>query len=155
MLILFQICLHEVERKKARLQIVLELEVSNEAQVYIEEFERTIQKIECELLGSTDASYIIQELLRYVGMFYTADRAYIIEVDWDMGLGSNMYEWCTEGVSPRKSDRQNIDLEQLPQWRSAFANKFPIILDNIESIRTSPPHHATHGANSSACLAGA
>lgn len=51
--------------KRERLYIVLEPEASNEAQVYIEEFERTIRTIECELLASTDTSHIIQELLRH------------------------------------------------------------------------------------------
>ncbi len=123
--------------KRERLYIVLEPEASNEAQVYIEEFERTIRTIECELLASTDTSHIIQELLRHVGMFYKADRAYIIEVDWDMALGSNTYEWYTDGVFPQKSDRQNIDLEQLPLWKSAFVNKSPIILEHIENLHTS------------------
>ena len=110
-----------------------------EAETYLAAFEQEIQEIERDLLDNGNSAYIVCELLRRAAAFYQADRAYIIEADWELWVGTNTYEWCAEGILPQSPDLQNIEMELLPRWRTAFVNKTPVILEDIESIRTHEP----------------
>lgn len=110
-----------------------------EAEKYLKAFEREIQAIERDLLGNGNSEHIVNELLRRAAAFYQADRAYIIETDWELWVGTNTYEWCAEGIASQSADLQSIEMELLPRWRNAFINKAPIVLEDIENICVSDP----------------
>lgn len=110
-----------------------------EAIEYLTQFEQTIREIECNVLGKKNSEAVIMHLLQRAGAFYHADRAYIIEVDWDLDLGTNTREWCANGTAPQKENLLNIDMEPLSRWKNAFLERQPIIIDNIPNIRIKSP----------------
>lgn len=105
-----------------------------EAERYLAAFEQEIQEIERDLLGNGDSEHIVGEILRRAAVFYRADRAYIIEADWELGVGTNTYEWCASGITPQLHNLQNIEMEMFPRWKAAFIHKTPIVIMDIECI---------------------
>lgn len=109
------------------------------AHEYLMKFEETIREVECNLLGSHPSQDVIMGLLQCAATFYHADRAYIIETDWDLDLGTNTHEWCAEGIQPQKENLINLDMEMLPRWKEAFLHRRPLIIEDVEVIRESEP----------------
>ena len=54
----------------------------------------------------------MNDILRDIGRYYDADRAYIFEADRDRKTFSNTFEWCREGVDPEIGNLQNIPVEK-------------------------------------------
>lgn len=111
------------------------LEKEIEAENYLAAFEGEIQEIERDLLGNGNSELIVRELLRRAAAFYQADRAYIIEADWELNIGTNTFEWCATDVTPQLNNLQSIEMELFPRWKAAFTHKNPIVIEDIESIR--------------------
>ncbi|WP_066460119.1 BTAD domain-containing putative transcriptional regulator [Anaerotruncus rubiinfantis] len=110
------------------------LENTLEAERYLAAFEQEIQEIERDLLGNGDSEHIVGEILRRAAAFYQADRAYIIEADWELGVGTNTYEWCAAGITPQLHNLQSIEMEMFPRWKAAFTHKTPIVIVDIACL---------------------
>lgn len=115
------------------------IEKNIEAHEYLMKFEETIREVECNLLGSHPSQDVIMGLLQCAATFYHADRAYIIETDWDLDWGTNTHEWCAEGIQPQKENLINLDMELLPRWKEAFLHRRPLVIEDVEVIRESEP----------------
>lgn len=72
------------------------------------------------LKSGTDTDTAINSLLRYVGAFYNADRAYIFETDFANQVTNNTYEWCDKGVEPEIDFLQNVPVSAIDRWMEAF-----------------------------------
>lgn len=79
-----------------------------------------------EILLSISTDYInlpfskiegsINHSLEQIGEFVEADRAYIIEYDWENEDCSNTYEWCAQGIEPYIDHLQHVPISDLPEW---------------------------------------
>ncbi|MEG1548425.1 MAG: EAL domain-containing protein [Clostridia bacterium] len=73
-------------------------------------------------------------LLRYVGEYYRAERAYILEYDGQKHTINNTYEWCADGVKPQKDLIQNVDESDLPLLQRALINEEPFAVGDAKTF---------------------
>ncbi len=60
--------------------------------------------------------YTINESLKELGEFVSADRCYVFGYDFSEQIMSNRYEWCREGVESRIEEMQNAPIAMFPDW---------------------------------------
>lgn len=111
----------------------------NAAVEYLMDFQRTLNELELQFRDIEDSKEIIKGALQAARQFYQADRAYILEVDWDLHIGVNTYEWCSEEVSPRIVHSQCISMELIPRLEQYLRRNEPLVIGNVEDIQTSYP----------------
>ena len=73
----------------------------------------------------------INNSLKELGEFVSADRAYIFAYDWDRKLASNTFEWCNEGIEPEIDNLQNNPLDLLPEWIDAHTHGRNIYIEDV------------------------
>jgi PAS domain S-box-containing protein len=67
-------------------------------------------------LDPKDVENTINRSLEKMGLFVSADRAYIFDYDFVNDSTSNIYEWCNVGIEPEIENLQNVPNEYFPQW---------------------------------------
>lgn len=85
----------------------------------------------------TSSEYLedaIEYVLEIVQDYYQSDRVYIIEIDESMGVVSNTYEICAEGVEPQIKMLQNVPLEAITFWMEQFELKDYINIENVDEL---------------------
>ena len=70
-------------------------------------------------------------LLKDVGEYYRADRAYIFEIDQDKQTMNNTYEWCNDGVTPEIGMLQEIPASLVQKWIEAFEEKGEFYISSL------------------------
>jgi PAS domain S-box-containing protein len=67
-------------------------------------------------LDPKDVENTINQSLEKMGLFVSADRAYIFDYDFEKGVTSNTYEWCNIGIDSEIHNLQNVPNDFFPQW---------------------------------------
>jgi len=119
----------EVDGKRLRMEIATDItEKSKTAQALHKRLSVEEALVRCisTLKNGTDVDTSINELLKHVGEFYYADRAYIFEIDYVNKEVNNTYEWCDERSHPEIDNLQNVPLSAIDRWLEAF-DKFGFI----------------------------
>lgn len=114
----------------------------NEGAAYmglLAEYKRQLQAIEEKLRDVEDSPAIINGLLEALLLFYDADRAYVIEFDWDLMMGATTYEVCAEGVTSNAEEMQYLQTEIYPRWAQKLMNNQPVIIPDVEAIKDEAP----------------
>jgi len=70
--------------------------------------EHIVENVLRELYDADDTLHAIESVLAMLGAHYNVSRAYIFEDSADGMFTSNTFEWCAQGISPQKSNLQNI-----------------------------------------------
>ncbi len=78
----------------------------------------------------------IQSMLEYLGKNINAERIYIVEKN-ENGNDSNTYEWCAEGIMPKKDNLQNLPAEVCWPWYDRLAKNKAVSIYDIEEIKES------------------
>ena len=73
----------------------------------------------------------INTVLREVGEYTCADRAYVFEINEDYTT-TNTYEWCKEGVTPQIDNLKGIPFESMPKGGN-------ILIEELEDIKAEMP----------------
>ena len=81
------------------------------------EYLHILSDLETKLRNNTNPKEKIELALQGALMFYGADRAYVIEVDDELGIGVNTYECCAPGIAPEIDNLQFMPFEMFPRWR--------------------------------------
>lgn len=106
---------------------------------FMKECLEAVISIEDSLRDVEESVEIIHSLLESICKFYQADRAYVLEADWDLGTGSNTYEYCAEGVETQIDVVQQIPMEIMPHWKNVFLSNQPMIIRDVEEIKDQYP----------------
>ena len=69
----------------------------------------------------------LEELCRFV----EADRAYILEYDWEKQTCSNTHEWCAEGITSQLEELQNVPFEVIPQFVEAHQKGLALNIPDV------------------------
>lgn len=80
----------------------------------------------------------IQKLLEWLGKVCVSERSYIFEI-YEDDTFSNTYEWCDTGVSSQMQMLQKESLRQISWWLEMFQQNKPVIIEDIEEIKTRYP----------------
>jgi len=76
----------------------------------------------------------INESLRELGEFVSADRCYIFSYDFSEQTMSNKYEWCGEGIESRMEEMQNAPLAMFPDWVNVHSRGRIMYVENALSL---------------------
>ena len=89
--------------------------------------------------GMTDSRKIIEASLKIAVEYYQADRAFVLDIDDELDVGCNTYEYCSNGVDSKRRQLRTVPLELLPKWHEAIHRRRPIIVKNVERLRGNSP----------------
>lgn len=103
------------------------------------DFREALMLLEQKLRDCEDSASLINGLLEGTAQFYGADRAYIIEADWEIGIGLNTYEWCQPGVDHQKDMLQFLTMELFPRWKRLHFENKPVIIPDTSELKTEYP----------------
>ena len=107
----------------------------------IDEFEIVLKQI--TLLGKaqteTEINTQIHNLLETIGNYACAGRVFIFEMIKAVGIFTNTYEWCAEGIAPQIENLQTIEQSEMPYWYERLKNRESIIIPDIEAVRDIMP----------------
>lgn len=87
-------------------------------------------------------SQAVDMVLSNLGRLHDADRAYICEyIPQAEGpiVISNTHEWCAEGVASQKDALQNLPMDCIKMWCTAFEEHREVVIESLEAIRDSRP----------------
>lgn len=111
-------------------------EGKNDDFIYEHGMKEAIMRLEERVCNLDDPEPVIKAILQTLSEYYGAEKAYIIETDFETGYGSSTYEWCAEGVAPRNSIFQYLEVNHFPQWKEAFEKKQPVVISSVETIKS-------------------
>ena len=73
--------------------------------------------------------------LEELGLFVSADRAYIFEYYLKEGQYSNTFEWCREGITPMMSESQNLEMKKFPSLIKNHLKGQPVFIHDVSSMK--------------------
>lgn len=129
--------------KMARLEVAVDISereiLSQAAQEKLDFSESLLACIKI-LAEEKDMGQAIRQMLASVVDFYQSDRAYIFEPDETRdGYWNNTYEWCREGLLPRKEKLQGVPASDLQRWIDLLSRNDSVIIPNLEEVRETSP----------------
>ncbi|MEG1972267.1 MAG: diguanylate cyclase, partial [Oscillospiraceae bacterium] len=95
--------------------------------------------MECvkQLYQTVDINETINDVLRRVGTFLSADRVYIFGFhDKEM---FNRFEWCADGITPQIKNLQHLNIALIDSWMPFFCQHECKIISDLETIKESEP----------------
>lgn len=126
----------------ARLAVAIDV---TEKEVFTKEvqekldFEQNIVACTKMLIEETDRSKAIDGVLKSIGEFYCADRAYLFELQGNRKFWDNTHEWCAEGVEPQINNLKDVPIEITARWMSLFEMGDSIIIEDLEAVKEVSP----------------
>lgn len=97
-------------------------------------FKFALAGLEEALRDTEDPTKIIDSILNNSIEYYGADRAYILEVDWDLGIFVNTYEVCRLGIQSQIQRLQSIPFERVIGLKRALEKNKPIVLPQVKRL---------------------
>lgn len=126
--------------RRARMEIAVDItETEEEKQTLKSALDTEKMMMECvrKLYQETDLNRAVSHMLRQLGEFLSAERAYVFAIQGDRM--SNTYEWCAPSVEPQIKYLQDMDTSLLENWLPSFLKHECVIREDIEQIRESSP----------------
>ena len=82
--------------------------------------EQAVKQFLRDHLDKAKDAQTLNGILRDIGGYYDADRAYIFEAGRNRRVYNNTFEWCRAGVTPEIANLQNIPVDGMECWFEAF-----------------------------------
>lgn len=125
--------------RRCRIEIAIDIdsEVVCKTPYYYARSETILNECLQRIFSTTDPTMRLEMVLEYLGHTFECDRAYIFEVDHNQACDS--YEWCREGVEPKKEALQHVSLASIDWWMQMFENNRVVVLEHLEDIREEYP----------------
>jgi len=90
-------------------------------------------------IAELETDSVINDSLRQIGEYTSADRAYIFRYDTEREGMTNTHEWCHDGVAPLMENRQLLPMDQIPEWLDQHRLGKPAGVDKLKSLPASDP----------------
>ena len=81
-----------------------------------------------------ELSKTINHSLEKIGQFINSDRVYVFQFTNEHSLMSNIYEWCSTGISSEMKARQNLPIEKFPGLMNKLFNYENIIIHSVHQM---------------------
>lgn len=100
------------------------------------EFQNLLMDISSEYINIPieKVSQSVNKSLREMSEFVKADRAYIFRYDFAEKTCSNVYEYCSEGITPQIENLQDIPLEMMGEWVEINKRGGSIYYPNVQEL---------------------
>jgi len=76
----------------------------------------------------------INEALRRIGEFVSADRSYLFTYDFVKQTTSNEYEWCNSGIVPQIEELQDVPLSLIPDWVNTHRGGGILYIEDVPAL---------------------
>lgn len=106
---------------------------------YLQDFAYTLGELEVSFRDIEESKELIMGALQAAGHFYEADRAYVLEMDKDLHIGVNTYEWCSDDIPATIVHSQCVPLELTPRLEQYLKMNKPLIIKKAEDIKERYP----------------
>jgi PAS domain S-box-containing protein len=117
--------------------ITRDITYQKKAEKYIKKrliLEKMLSKISKIAIRSTSNEKTFNRILKMAGETMGVSCSYIFEYNRQNNTVTNTYEWCAEGITPRKEILKNISLNDIPWfWKKLYSGNV-IGYKNIERI---------------------
>lgn len=117
----------------------VEPDIQSRAVQYLTDFSSTLNELEISFRDIEDSKEIIMGVLQAAGHFYNADRVYVLEMDLEMQIGVNTYEWCSDNAPVALAHGKTIPLELMPRLEQYLKMNKPLIISDVEKIKDRYP----------------
>ena len=81
-----------------------------------------------------EVDHSVQTVLKKMGDFVEADRAYIFSYDFHGGICTNTFEWCCAGILPQMEALQAVPLAELPDWVAAHRRGDAVYYPDVTAL---------------------
>ena len=105
---------------------------------FLVEFQDKLRLAEEKFRNIDDVAVKVNGLLKELVLFYEADFALVMEVDWDLGLGFASYAYCAVDIPPIPHTIKSLPLDKLGNWVIKLRNNQPAIIDIKKLLGKSP-----------------
>ena len=108
---------------ECHMQVAMRMTEQLEAQRRIQrelEKERVLLQCVKTLEGSISTQNAVDSLLETVARYFSGDRAYLFEFDYEKQVTNNTFEWAAEGVEKAIDLLQEVPLSVIGTWIDAF-----------------------------------
>lgn len=140
-----------IDDKLARMGIAHDVTTTHNSSLEQVPIEFAIEKtiLSCmKILANPDTlDKAITNVLKIIGNFYQATRAFIIEINLDTKTGKNTYEWCKDGYPHYREQLQNIDFTQLPYIYETYEHNSNLIINDCETMKDDYPREYKYFKN--------
>lgn len=85
-------------------------------------------------LDTKDLENTINRSLEKMGLFVSADRAYIFDYDFVKETTSNTFEWCNTGIDPEIDNLKDVPIEFIPHWIEYHRKNEAFYVPNIQEL---------------------
>lgn len=92
--------------------------------------------VECiqELYQNHNLSEATSFVLKHIGEFLRADRAYIFDIQNTI-YAINTYEWCAEGIRAEIDNLNHVPLDPFKRWIEAFKKEGYLVIEDVASLK--------------------
>ncbi|MGO1462307.1 MAG: sensor domain-containing diguanylate cyclase [Marinobacter sp.] len=84
----------------------------------------------------------ISELLKVIGTFFRADRAYLYAFSPDYRFMNNTHEWCSPGVPALINDQRNVSIDAFDWWHEKISEMLSdnrvVFVEDLTQMKPGP-----------------
>lgn len=80
-----------------------------------------------------DSGSAVGDLLKLIGRYHKAERAYIFEINEKKGVMTNAFEWCEDGVAFQMESLQEVPLSIIERWFKNFDQQGMVWIPSLEN----------------------
>ena len=120
--------------RKARMEIcedITDRENLSESTLEKLHVEETLVHCIRDLTDECSLEITMQRILKVIGEFYRANRAYVFEFDGEREVFNNTYEWCAPTVRSQIERLQQVPLATLDRWMDLFSQKGEVYITSL------------------------
>ncbi len=119
----------------------LYLEIADEVTEEIKQQEDTLHQLDRErvlikcaktLELRLEVKEALNLLFEIIGNYYSANRTYLFEIDYEEQKTCNTYEWVAKGVTAELENLQNVPIEAIQPFLDMFDEKGMFYISNLD-----------------------
>lgn len=105
---------------------------------FLAEFQNKLKYVEEEYRSVEDKAEKIRGLLKELTDFYNADRAFVLEIDWDLGVGIPTFSHAGKEIEFDHQRVRNLPMEKFHAIIKEISGGNPVILDVVNMMQDDP-----------------
>jgi len=115
---------------------ITEEKKAEEELYYLNKMQSMLMKIASDYINIPQelVNQAINNSLKELGEFVSADRAYIFDYDWEKNICHNTYEWCREGIKSEIENLQNVPNDFINNWIEPHKQGKEICIENVSDL---------------------
>lgn len=128
--------------KKVRLEVAVDITKQENTSKSVKERLKFAEKVVDYtdiLSNSVDYKEAVNDVLKALGEFYQADRAYLFEPGILADHWVNTFEWCGDNVIPQYDQLQGVPTSVVQPWLDAFQRNESVYIYNLDAIQKNFP----------------